>query len=139
MTEDEIIARFGLHPTADQLPEIRDILAAETAKERAFEGDTLLLKACCVLLFNSGDSTDILRIWAAKRASFDAMCSLDVQLLCGQGLEETKTFLQNDDSDDAADALDYLVACEEAGDFEEFTVDEYAASWADYHGLGSGC
>jgi hypothetical protein len=41
------------------------------------------MKLCCVQLFNAGDLDDVLRVWAAKRASFDVGCSIDVQLLCG--------------------------------------------------------
>jgi hypothetical protein len=41
----------------------------------------------------AGRLEDVLLFWGAKEASFDAMCSIDVQLLCGSGLVRTKTYL----------------------------------------------
>jgi len=59
----------------------------EAGKERRAQGDgdTELMKLCCVQLFNAGAVGDALAIWRAKTASWDAHCSIDVQLLCGAG------------------------------------------------------
>ncbi len=50
---------------------------------------------------------------AAKTSSFDAHCSIDVSPLRGTGLEETKTYLTQHNSDTASAALDYLIQCQE--------------------------
>lgn len=136
MTEDEQLAEFGLRPGAEDLPAVRSVLEAETSRERAGqgEGDTLLMKLCCVQLFNSGSPSDVLLIWRAKDASFDAMCSIDVQLLCGSGLPQTKAYLSELTSADAQAALVHLAKCEEAGDFADFSVEEYARWWSRYYG-----
>lgn len=136
MTEDEHLAAFGLRPRPEDLPAIRSVLEAETAREHASqgEGDTLLMKLCCVQLFNSAIPADVLIIWRAKDASFDAMCSIDVQLLCGSGLTQTKAYLSEQTSADARAALAYLTECEEARDFENFSVEEYTRQWRTYYG-----
>jgi hypothetical protein len=92
MDEDESLRRYGLRPSGRELDAVRALLEAEAAKERRAqgEGDTELMKLCCVQLLNAAEVGDALAIWRAKTASFDAHCSIDVQLLCGAGLAETK-------------------------------------------------
>jgi len=116
MTEEAIIGRFGLPPRADDVPEIRRTLAA--ACELAHDADTLAMKALCVLLFAFGAVEDSLAIWRAKRSSFDAGCSIDVQLLCGAGYAITLGYLRTLTTDEAREALAYLEKCDAAGDFE---------------------
>ena len=48
------------------------------------------MKLCCVQLFNAGGLRDVAMIWHAKTSSWDAHCSIDVQLLCAAGLGERK-------------------------------------------------
>ena len=91
------------------------------------------MKLCCVQLFNAGPLDDVLRIWAAKQASFDAGCWIDVQLLCGAGLAETKAYLAADGSDAAAAALDCLLRCEQVGDFTDFTVENRSRWYHEYY------
>lgn len=135
MDEVDCLRQFGLHPGAADLSKIRDALASETTKERQDEddSDTALLKLLCVQLFNGGALDDVLRIWGAKCASFDAGCSIDVQLLCGAGLAQTKEFLASAGSAEARSALDYLLECEATGDFERFSVEEWARSYDRYY------
>jgi len=118
--EGGVIERFGLPPRAEDLPIIRDELArrARLEHDQQGEGDTLIMKALAVLLFAASHVEDSLHIWRAKRSSFDAACSLDVQLLCGAGYDATLRFLRETDGDDARNALTYIVKCEAAGDFE---------------------
>jgi len=94
------------------------------------------MKDCCIHLFKSGDIDDVLLIWSAKESCFDAHCSIDVQLLCGRGLEETKQYLTDSGSPEASplrlhvlrkEALEYLIECEATGDFEEFSPDTWAS------------
>lgn len=128
MDEDENLERFGLHPPAGELPEILAILASQADLDQD-EQDTALMRLCCVQLFNAGRLDDVLAIWQAKESSWDAHCSLDVQLLCGAGLEATKAHLATADPE----ALRYLTECEESGDFTNFTVESQSRSWAEYY------
>ncbi|MCK9900532.1 hypothetical protein CC117_10995 [Parafrankia colletiae] len=68
-----------------------------------------------------------------KTASFDAFCSIDVQLLCGAGLEETRTRLAAQQNEIATDAVDYLAECQAAGDFSDFSVETWSGACHDYY------
>ncbi len=135
MDEDESLQRFGLHPAGADLDQIRNLLAARTASERQRQGDgdTELMKLCCVQLFNAGSLADVLLIWEAKEASFDASCSIDVQLLCGAGLQETIAYLAAEGSPAASAALDYLRRCEAAGDFAGFSPENRSRWYSAYY------
>lgn len=91
------------------------------------------MKLCCVQLFHAGVMSDVLTPWRAKSSSWDAFCSIDVQLLCGGGLAETTVYLLTEGSDDAAQALDHLHRREVAGDFADFSVEKQASSYVDYY------
>jgi len=118
--EAEVIERFGVPPRRDDLPEIRRELEAASELEQNDDdtSDTLVMKALCFLLFTAGQVEDAIAIWRAKTASFDAKCSIDVQLLCGAGFHETRRYLETIDSDETRAALIYLTECDAAGDFE---------------------
>lgn len=136
MTLEESISLYGLRPPAlEQLDQIRNRLAEETEQERRGQGkgDTELAKLCCVQLFSHGMLEDVLSIWRAKTASMDANCGIDVQLLCGAGLNATKEYLQKTDCDSAQQALLRIAECERAGDFDGFTIDEQMRFYADYY------
>jgi hypothetical protein len=72
VNEDESLRRYGLSPAAGDLDEVREILAVQAARERRHQGDgdTELMKLCCVQLFNAGFLTDALLIWHAKESSW---------------------------------------------------------------------
>jgi hypothetical protein len=129
MTEDELLQRYGLHPTGPDLDQVREILRGEVARERhrLGDGDTELMKLCCVQLFHHRSLADVLLIWQAKESGWDPHHSIDVQLLCGAGLDATKAFLADDSGGEARKALDYLIECETAGDFDGFTVADQSA------------
>ena len=133
MTADESLAAFGIVPKDEALPAIRALLAREAQLERQGhdrEPDLALL--CCVQLFASGHSEDILAIWDAKQAGMDLSVYLDVQFLCGMGLAEAKQYLASQSSEPAVAALAYLERCEAAGDFEGFTPGSYLANYREY-------
>lgn len=111
------------------------MLAACAARERRRQGDgdTELMKLCCVQLFNAGSLTDILLIWAAKESSFDAHCSIDVQLLYGAGLQETIAYLAAEGCPAASAALGYLRRCEAAGDFAGFSPENQSRWYSAYY------
>ncbi|MEV0941340.1 hypothetical protein AB0I90_13305 [Micromonospora wenchangensis] len=132
MNEDESLRRYGLQPSSADLPHIREILRTQADLEQ-HDQDTELMKLCCLQLFNAGQLSDVLVIWQAKESSWDAHCSIDVQLLCGAGLDATKAHLKDEGSEDAAEALRYLLDCEAAGDFDKFSVAGDARWRANYY------
>jgi hypothetical protein len=135
VTEDECLRRYGLKPRDADLDEVRHILWAQAAleRDRQGDGDTELMKLCCVQLFNVGLLDDVMAIWEAKESSWDAHIAIDVQLLCGAGLAETKAHLAAQRSETAAKALEYLLACEDVGDFEDFSLGKQSRWYADYY------
>jgi hypothetical protein len=137
MTEDECLQRFGLSPEPEDVAEIRDLLRQQAAVERESQGcgDTMLMKLLCIQLFSVGDVNDTLAIWNAKTASMDADCSIDVQLLCGDGLAETKTFLTAASSDQSQAALNRILEREAAGDFEDFSREDLLTFYKSYYGI----
>ena len=135
MTEEECLGRFGLCPNPIELQDIRRLLVGQTVRERASQGDgdTELMKLCCVQLYFGGQVEDALVIWEAKTSSMDADASIDLQLLCGAGLESTLSFLESQSSP----AGKRLRSRVEAGDFQDFQASDYARFWSDYYGRGS--
>jgi hypothetical protein len=132
----ESLQKYGLVPSDEALPDVRALLAREADAERndlPREDDLALL--CCVQLFSRGYLEDVLRIWDAKRSGFDLGTYLDIQLLCGAGLEATKRFLSSQEGKTAADALQYLQECEQAGDFDGFSPDAYLEDYRRYFGV----
>ena len=135
MDQDESLQRYGLHPAGTDLDDVRELLAAHTRREKRSQGDgdTELMKLCCVQLFNTAALEDVLLIWQAKSAGMDADCSIDIQLLCGSGLARTKAYLSSRSLPTAEAALERLNHCEAAGDFVDFATATYAAQWAAYY------
>jgi hypothetical protein len=134
MTDDELLERYGLHPTGPALEHVRELLLGEaTESYRIGDGDNELMKLCCVQLFHHGSLDDVLLIWHAKESNWDAHCYIDVQLLCGAGVDATKAFLAADPGSEARKALAYLIECEGAGTFERFTVARQSAFYHHYY------
>ena len=136
MTEDDALERFGMPAAASSLPEIRDILRIETEKESRSQGqgNTALMKLLCVHLFLHGHAEDSLLIWRAKTSSMDADASIDIQLLCGIGLDATTEFMRSAGDGDAGDALVRIGECVASGDFQGFSPDEFRSFWLHYYG-----
>lgn len=136
MTAQESLRRFGLVPDDASLPEVRELLAREAEAERK---GTLraedLAYLCSIQLFSRGRLEDVLRIWDAKVSGMDLGASIDIQLLCGAGLAETKAFLAGRGTREAAGALGYIEECEAAGDFEDFSVASRMAQYRDYFAI----
>ena len=135
MNEDDSLRRYGLHPVGSDLDQVRELLAAQAAyeRQRQGDGDTQLMKLCCVQLFNAGLVTDVLLIWQAKESSWDAHCSIDVQLLCGAGLAPTMAYLTEEGSPAAAAAPGYLRECEASSDFADFSVENQSQWYSRYY------
>jgi hypothetical protein len=135
MNVEASLARFGIVPGDEALPEIRALLAREADAERhgrPREEDLALL--CSVQLFSRGLLEDVLRIWDAKQSGMDLGAYLDVQFLCGAGLEATKRYLADLDLPEAADALLYVTQCEQAGDFVGFSPSTHLEGYREYFG-----
>ncbi|HVG92293.1 MAG TPA: hypothetical protein VNB54_12450 [Alphaproteobacteria bacterium] len=129
MTEEEAIEKFGLLPKAQELPAIRQLLM-EAKLRRAPEP---LMRLLCIQLFAHGDVEDSLLVWRAKRSSFDAGSGIDVQLMCGAGLQATKKYLGSIQSAESAAALEYLHKCEQAGDFKDWSPAKHLEFWLNYY------
>nr|WP_269330522.1 IS701 family transposase [Kineosporia babensis] len=123
MNATESLRRFGFHPAPGDLQQIRELLQEQS--ELNDEQDTILMRVLSLQLFNAANAPDILAIWRAKASSFDAYSAIDVQLLCGPGLEATHAYLTQEGSPHALDARQYLDECIATGDFEDFSPDRY--------------
>jgi hypothetical protein len=135
MTSDEAIQQFGLPAQLEHREAIVRLLAQEVERELQETGNHESLRTFCAQLFSIGRVEDSLPIWSAKSCNFDTMCGLDVQFLCGAGLENTKEFLTASSAPTAADALKYLIECERTGDFTEFTPAKWLSHARFYYGL----
>jgi hypothetical protein len=135
MDENELLARFGLVPTATDIAEIRLLIAASIADDQRDSNEPL--KTLCVQLFSAGNPADALLIYEAKTSSFDAGCYIDIQLVCGAGLEPTKAFLFGSNEPKAKELLAVLQNGISAGDFDDFTPERQLNSYRHYYGLSS--
>ncbi|MGY4906193.1 hypothetical protein ACWD9K_25505 [Streptomyces sp. 900116325] len=134
MDEDACLHRYGLHPVDAGLDEVRGLLRVHIRLEQQAQGDgdTELMKLCCVQLFNACSLDDVLLIWTAKCASMDSDCSIDIQLLCGSGLARTKAYLLSECLPEAEAALQGLLDCVRVAGFEDFSVEGHSAQYAAY-------
>ncbi|WP_315812597.1 hypothetical protein [Bradyrhizobium sp. SZCCHNR2028] len=135
MDENELLARFGLTPVAEDLPEIRRLIQAETADAARASNEPLLL--LCIQLFSAGNASDALLIYEAKMSSFDAGCYVDIQFVCGAGLEATEEFLRSSSAPEAEKLLARLHQAKRAGAFDGFTPQQHLAFYRRYYGLAS--
>ena len=133
MTAEEALSEYGLVPRETDVPELRKRLAEELAQYSWETGNDDLIKVFCVQLFAHGRVEDSLLIWQAKNASFDLSCSVDVQLVCGAGLQATKEFLERQSTKEASDALRYICDCEKTGDFRGFSPAGHLEFYKEYY------
>ena len=85
-------------------------------RDKGISGDSIMLS--CYLLGLHHNIEDCLRIWSAKTTDFDTFCYVDIQLVPFAGLDETISYLKKVNSDNANDALKYLLECKASGDFD---------------------
>ena len=97
------LARFGLPARPEDRDAIIAALDEQVRLEADEEGDQFLMRLLCVQLFSLGQVEDSLRVWRAKLCNFDTHCGIDVQFVCGAGLEPTKAYLRHVGGDDALD------------------------------------
>lgn len=132
---DDVFGRFGFSPSNEDIPEIRRILDFET--ENGLDADTEVMRLCCVYLFSNRSRDDVLRIWRAKRPSMDADGAVDVDLMLGPGLTETKAFLKTVDELEAPHALQWIEECEDAGDLSGFEFEDRLAFERRYYSVNN--
>jgi hypothetical protein len=135
MNENDLLARFGLTPAAADLPEIRRLILSAIADRDRDSNEPL--KLLCIQLFSAGIPSDALLIYKAKTSSFDAACYIEIQLVCGAGLEATKVFLSESSDHEAKALLGVLQDSNYAGDFDGFTPQQRLDSYRHYYGLSS--
>lgn len=135
MTDDDAIRQYGLPSFAEHRPAILTALEAQLKLEENEEGDHDLIKCLVVQLLSIGNVEDSLIIWRAKSTNFDLMCGLDVQFICGAGIEQTRNYLAQTDTDESHDALKYLDECIDSGDFKNWTPAKWIAYYRYYFRL----
>lgn len=116
---EQVLHTYGLSPEPQQVDAIRRLLVEEC--ENTERENHEYMRLLCTQLFSIGQIEDTRLIWQAKRLSMDSFFMMDVQLLCGAGLEATQLYLLEMDEEEAVAELSYLEKCEAAGDFEEFS------------------
>lgn len=84
-------------------------------------GDSLML--ACHILGKHKQVEDCLKVWEAKQVDFDTFCYIDIQLMPFQGVQETIKYLETQTSHEAQKALNYIIDCSKAGDFDN--LEEY--------------
>jgi len=135
MTYSDALQRFGLPSSLQYRDEIRRLLKEEIGLELQGNGREEMLRVLCLQLFSIGVVEDCLLIWDAKNSSFDAGCGLDVQFLCGAGLEKTKEYLAAMSDQPASNALQRLIDAEKSNDFNGWTARKTIADYRHYFGL----
>lgn len=133
MTIEESLQRYGLSPSDESLPAIRQMLACEAELERNGgdrQEDLALL--CCVQLFSRGILEDVWLIWEAKHSGFDLALYLDWEFVLGAGVEETKTYLLDHPSPELAEILSRIEFGQQDGSLADWSPVEYLEFWRRY-------
>ena len=84
---------------------------------------------CAFLIFRLKDIRDVDILWEAKNIDFDTFCMFDIQILAMDGIDKTIKYLSEKNDEEAMKALDYILGCKKAGDFdnmEEWYTDKFA-------------
>jgi hypothetical protein len=130
----EVLREIHRNPSIDVSGLLRAILDREancrlSAKsEEYFEN----LYWCAFLLWRVGDLRDVIPLWRAKNIDFDTACGFDIQFLTGAGLNQTIEYLESSTDPEAKPALEYIMKCRAAGDFDDLQA--WAIWIADYFG-----
>jgi hypothetical protein len=133
MTCKQALQTFGLPASPVYREQIRHLLAEEIEFAKRGEDGEEMLRILCIQLFSLGVVEDALLIWEAKCANFDAGSSLDIQFLCGAGLQATRDFLAGSSAPAAVKALSCLNECEKTGDFEGFSPTAWITQYRKYY------
>jgi hypothetical protein len=94
-----------------------------------------MLRTLTLQLFSIGEVEDSLLIWNAKQSSFDACFTVDIQTICGAGLAKTKEYLAQLTDISAKEALEYLIECEQSGDFRGWKPQTSIDAYREYYAI----
>ena len=125
----EVLREIQRNPSLDASGLLRELLRMEVEYRRSDRNDGAFFENiywCAFLLWRVGDLGDVMLLWRAKHTNFDTGCGLDIQFLMGAGVDETISYLQRQTDVDSRDALEYILKCKAAGDFDNL---EGWASW----------
>lgn len=78
-------------------------------------GESLML--ACYILGKHNQIEDCMAIWETKTIDFDTFCYIDIQLMPFAGVNETIAYLKTQTSKESSNALEYVIGCKKAGDF----------------------
>lgn len=123
---------YGLEPDKRHRESIRQLLQQETENEEAEDNE--VLKLLCVMLFAIGNVQDTELIWQAKRKNQDTGSYIDVQLLCGAGVEKTIAYLEKRGGEQARKQLLYIEQCQPV-DLVDFSKDQWLSGYIAYYGV----
>ncbi|MCK6074597.1 hypothetical protein [Paenibacillus silvae] len=132
MNEVELLKVYGVEPDQKHRESIRQLLRQEIEEPEGEDNE--VLKLLCIMLFAVGNVEDTELIWRAKRKNQDTGSYIDVQLLCGAGLEETLVYLEHKQGDHAHEEWLYLKQCEPY-DFVDFSKDQWLAGYKAYYNV----
>lgn len=125
------LSKFGLPSKLVNHAAIVAELEDQIGLEDDEVGDQFLMRLLSAQLFSIGLVEDSILIWRAKSCNFDTGLGIDVQFLCGAGLENTKEYLYHDGSDLALEALHYINECE--SDFLKFNIESVIQCICEYY------
>lgn len=133
MNEDESLELFGVIPNSEFIPKIRNILRKEITKGKQGKIDSELIMLCCVQLFSKRSYEDILLIWEAKQVSFDTAISIEIQLLCSNGIDNTKKYLRELSTNLSDEIIKSIESSEKYEDFMGFSYETQMEYYIDYY------
>lgn len=131
----EFIERYGVVAAPKEIENIRFLLKQEIViyQKSGGDKDAGLLRLCCFSLFAEGSLDDLELIWEAKMLSQDTSSIIDIEFLCGAGIEQTKKFLETNAGEWAKPALEFILASERCGEFEDFSPQSYLNDSLEYY------
>ncbi|MBL8678639.1 MAG: hypothetical protein JNK05_05715 [Myxococcales bacterium] len=126
MTVDEWLCDPGYELDERGLSRARERLAALAAAEREDPGccDAAIVRLICAQLFSVGELSDVLRIATARAASDATRAAVELELLCGAGLDATMSWLEASTDPIARDALGELRSARRAGGFDHVSRED---------------
>lgn len=114
----ELVQYFDKNKNRDFVLDLLKILTELRQDPNAgISGDSLML--ACYILGKHNQIEDCLKVWETKRIDFDTYCYVDIQLVPFVGVQETIDYLKTQTSEEARHALEYVVSCSKAGDFDD--------------------
>lgn len=93
------------------------VLKLRQNPDLGISGDSLML--ACYILGKHNQIEDCLKVWEAKHIDFDTFCYVDIQLVVFAGVQETIEYLKTQTSEEAKQALEHVIECSDAGNFED--------------------